>query len=97
MVTFPKNFAAPSVWSVGQHLCHHQDLLEMQNLRPAADLEAVFNKIPSRFRCSLFGESVRSAVRFLNEFQHLVSDQGDLAGGLEFEAGSTSASPPGCL
>lgn len=96
MVTFPKHFAAqgvvcgptslpsPGAVRIAESQAHFRLSQKLFLTRSRAGLDAV-----------LLGGSVRSAVRFLKEFQPSVSDQGDLAGGLKFEAGSTSASGPG--
>lgn len=64
----------------------------MQNLRPTSDVfnqKLFLTRSQAGLDAALFGGSVRSAIRLLKELQPSVSDHRDLAGGLEFAAGST--------
>ncbi|XP_077761851.1 chloride channel CLIC-like protein 1 isoform X1 [Canis aureus] len=66
MVVFPEHFAS---WT---EICRHQELLEVQNLRPTSDglrRKRSFTRSPAGLDAVLLGGSVRSTVGFLPELR----------------------------
>lgn len=89
MVVFPEHFAS---WT---EICRHQELLEVQNLRPTSDglrRKRSFTRSPAGLDAVLLGGSVRSTVGFLPELRPSVSDLGPRRRACSWRRSSTS--PP---